>query len=160
MSDAYPRPDSATPGPLYLRDRDLEESLDLLAEVSRRLTGTARADLEAKGYGMAHFRVMLALLNHPGAPVADLLDRLDVRKQSLHRVLKPLLDDGLVASRVGDKDRRQRLLTLTKDGEDLLVGLTGDARADLADAFRRAGPTAVAGFRSVLQNLVKGSTER
>lgn len=155
MTDAYSRLDSGSPGPLYLRDRDLEESLDLLSEIARRLSGTARSVLEAKGYGMAHFRVLLALQNHAGSPVAELLDRLDIRKQSLHRVLKPLLDDGLVESRVGEKDRRQRLLALSPQGAKLVDELTGDARAELADAFRRAGPAAVAGFRSVLLNLTK-----
>ncbi len=158
MTDAYSRLDSTPPGPLYLRDRDLEESLDLLAEVARRLTGTARSTLESKGYGMAHFRVLLALQNHAGAPVAHLLERLGVRKQSLHRVLKPLLEEGLVEARVGEHDRRQRLLALSEVGEKLVDELTSDARAELADAFRRAGPAAVAGFRSVLLNLTKDSS--
>jgi DNA-binding MarR family transcriptional regulator len=154
MADTYSRFDSAPPGPLYLRDRDLEEALDLLVGATRRLTGSARETLEARGYGMAHYRVLHALSQHPSIPVAGLLDILDIRKQSLHRVLTPLVEAGLVTQAPGERDRRQRLLKLSAEGEALVRELTEQARAELAEAFRLAGPAAVAGFRSVLHQLM------
>lgn len=153
MSDTYSRLDSAPPGPLYLRDRDLEEALDLLVSTTRNLTGTARETLEARGYGMAHFRVLHALSQNPSIPVARLLSILGVRKQSLHRVLTPLVEAGLVRQAPGERDRRQRLLSLSAEGEAFVRELTDQARMDLAEAFRQAGPAAVAGFRSVLHHL-------
>ncbi len=155
MSDAYSGLDSAPPGPLYLRDQDLEEALDLLASATRKLTGTARAGLEEQGYGMAHYRVLHTLMHHPAIPVAELLALLDIRKQSLHRVLKPLLEAKLVQQSPGENDRRQRLLKLSEAGENLVRTLTDKARNDLAEAFRLAGPAAVAGFRSVLHQLTE-----
>jgi len=155
MPDAYSGLDSAPPGPLYLRDQDLEEALDLLAGATRKLTGTARAGLEEAGLGMAHFRVLHTLAHHPAIPVAELLGLLDIRKQSLHRVLKPLLEAGLIRQTPGESDRRQRLLRLSETGEALVRSLTDMARDDLAEAFRKAGPAAVAGFRTVLHQLTE-----
>jgi len=153
MADTYSRLDSASPGPLYLRDRDLEEALDLLVNATRNLTESARETLESRGYGMAHYRVLHALSQNPSVPVAHLLGILKVRKQSLHRVLTPLVDADLVVQSPGERDRRQRLLKLSDEGESLVRELTDQARADLAEAFRLAGPAAVAGFRSVLHKL-------
>lgn len=153
MSDTYSRLDSAPPGPLYLRDQDLEEALDLIVNATRSLTGSAQEGLEDRSYGMAHYRVLHALLRNPAIPVADLLAHLSIRKQSLHRVLTPLVAEGFVTQAPGERDRRQRLLRLSKSGEALVRELTEKARADLAEAFRLAGPAAVAGFRSVLHQL-------
>lgn len=138
------------------------EALDLLVNATRHLTGSAREVLEAQGLGMAHYRVLHTLSQNPSVPVAGLLDILEVRKQSLHRVLTPLVDAGLVTQVPGEKDRRQRLLRLSAAGEMLVRDLTEQARADLAEAFRLAGPAAVAGFRSVLHQLTdtKGTTRR
>lgn len=155
MSDAYPRLDSSGPGPLYLRDADLEEALDLLTRATRELTGKARETLEAQGFGMAHYRVLHTLLQHPSIPVMELLDILHIRKQSLHRVLTPLIDAGYISQAPGDRDRRQRLLRLTEKGERFTRELTIQAREDLARVFREAGPAAVAGFRAVLRGLTK-----
>jgi DNA-binding MarR family transcriptional regulator len=153
MADTYSRLDSASPGPLYLRDQDLEEALDLLVNATRSLTESARETLESRGYGMAHYRVLHALSQNPSVPVARLLDILRVRKQSLHRVLTPLVEADLVVQSPGERDRRQRLLKLSDEGETLVRELTSQARTDLAEAFRLAGPAAVAGFRSVLHEL-------
>ncbi len=160
MSDAYPRLESAPPGPLYLRAQDLEEALDLIMSATRSLTGSAREGLEDRGYGMAHYRVLHTLAHHPACPVAELLEHLGIRKQSLHRVLTPLVADGFVTQAPGEQDRRQRLLRLSESGEALVHELTEKARADLAEAFRLAGPAAVAGFRSVLRQLTNKEGRR
>ena len=153
MSDTYSHLDSAPPGPLYLRDQDLEEALEYLVVASRSMTGKARETLEGRGFGMAHFRVLHAVSRNPNIPVARLLEILDIRKQSLHRVLTPLIEAGLVTQTPGEKDRRQRLLALSEEGKTFVRDLTQQARVDLTEAFRRAGPAAVAGFRTVLKEL-------
>lgn len=129
----------------------------MLASATRKLTGTARAGLEEEGYGMAHYRVLHTLMQHPAIPVAELLSILDIRKQSLHRVLKPLLEAELIVQTPGDVDRRQRLLRLSARGEAMVRSLTIKARNDMAEAFRLAGPAAVAGFRAVLHQLTEKS---
>jgi DNA-binding MarR family transcriptional regulator len=79
---------------------------------------------------------------------------LGVTKQSLNRVLRGLVKDGLVEARVGDKDRRERHLYLTDEGALLEQTLSDAQRARMRAAFRDAGPEAVAGFRTVLEAMM------
>jgi DNA-binding MarR family transcriptional regulator len=51
-----------------------------------------------------------------GTTVNNLLAILGVTKQSLNRVLRTLIEDGLVESRVGSRDKRERHLYLTDKG--------------------------------------------
>ena len=49
---------------------------------------------------------VLSLKRSPGTTVNNLLAILGVTKQSLNRVLRTLVEDGLVESRVGTRDKR------------------------------------------------------
>lgn len=76
-------------------------------------------------------------------------------KQSLNRVLRTLVEDGLVDSRVGTQDRRERHLFLTEAGRDLERALSEAQRKRMRAAYREAGPEAVAGFRMVLEQIME-----
>ncbi len=84
----------------------------------------------------------------------NLLNILGVTKQSLNRVLRTLIADGLVESRVGRNDKRERHLFLTDAGRALEQTLSDAQRARMRTAFRDAGPDAVAGFRTVLEAMM------
>ena len=86
--------------------------------------------------------------------MAYLLNILGVTKQSLNRVLRTLIADGLVQSKVGRNDKRERHLFLTDDGRKLEQELSDAQRARMRLAFRTAGPEAVAGFRTVLEAMM------
>ena len=84
----------------------------------------------------------------------NLLSILGVTKQSLNRVLRTLIEDGLVESKVGTRDRRERHLHLTEEGRTLEQRLSDAQRSRMRAAYRRAGPEAVAGFRMVLEAMM------
>src|SRR3546814_17599556 len=81
-------------------------------------------------------------------------DLLSITKQSLGRVLHDLQERGLVESRVGASDRRQRLLRLSPAGEALEREPYEQLRTGVADAYSLAGQSAVAGFWPVLGGLI------
>jgi len=95
-----------------------------------------------------------------GLTVTALLEMLGVTKQSLNRVLRTLIEDGLVESRVGRKDKRERLLYLTETGIALERELSEVQRARMRGAYRAAGPQAVAGFRQVLEAMMDPDLRR
>jgi MarR family len=72
----------------------------------------AEADriLESYGFGRAHHRVLHFVNRNPGLTVARLLDILGITKQALARVLKDLIEGGLIEQLSGDTDRRPTLL--------------------------------------------------
>ena len=96
----------------------------------------------------------------PGTTVNNLLTILGVTKQSLNRVLRTLIADGLVQSKVGRRDRRERHLHLTPAGEELEKALSDAQRVRMRQAFKVAGPEAVTGFKQVLEAMMDADMRR
>lgn len=91
--------------------------------------------LERQGFGRAHHRVIYFVNLRPGMTVADLLDILRITKQSLARVLRQLIDNGYIAQKHGDTDRRQRLLYPTEKGRDFFEVLSATQTRRIEAAF-------------------------
>ena len=153
-----PRPDAAAGANLlFLREADMRLAQDLMLLGYRDLMGTVDAVLAARGLGRAHHRALHFIGRNPGITVGDLLGLLKVTKQSLARVVGPLLEGGLVLQVTSRVDRRHRLLSLTPAGADLERTLYECQRDRLLRAYRVAGGPAVEGFRRVMRGLLGDS---
>ena len=75
-------------------------------------------------------------------------------------MLRTLVQDGLVESRVGESDKRERHLRLTEAGAQLEQQLSDAQRARMREAYRKAGPDAVSGFRTVLEAMMDHELRR
>jgi DNA-binding MarR family transcriptional regulator len=139
---------------LTLREEELRLAQDLLFFGYREFTSGADAILAELGMGRAHHRVLHFVGRRPGITVGELLAILAITKQSLGRVLTPLIGEGYVAQATGRHDRRQRLLTLTNKGEALERRLFERQKECVMQAYRKAGPVAVEGFRKVMRGLM------
>jgi DNA-binding MarR family transcriptional regulator len=139
---------------LFLREEELRLAQDLLFFGYRDFTAGADEILAELGMGRAHHRVLHFVGRRPGITVGDLLGILSITKQSLGRVLQPLVEDGYVTQTPGRSDRRQRLLTLTGKGATLERRLFERQRETIMRAYREAGPVAVEGFRRVMRGLM------
>lgn len=153
--------DRTTPNPtkgeqlLFLTEEQLRQGIELMFFAYRSFTADPDLILDDYAYGRAHHRALHFINRRPGLTVNDLLDILGVTKQSLNRVLRQLVADGLVESRVGRSDRRQRNLMLTETGRALEAELSSAQRARMRKAFLGAGPEAVQGFRAVLEQIIE-----
>ena len=139
---------------LPARRRSCAQAQDLLFFAYRDFTGAADRLLEELGLGRAHHRALHFIGRNPGMTVGDLLAILRITKQSLARVLTSLVEKGFVAQPRGRSDRRQRLLTLTEEGQALERRLFERQRERLAAAYRDAGAPAVEGFRRVMRGIM------
>lgn len=139
---------------LFLREEELRLAQDLLFFGYRDFTAGADEILAELGMGRAHHRVLHFVGRRPGITVGDLLGILAITKQSLGRVLQPLMEDGYVTQTPGRSDRRQRLLTLTEKGAALERRLYERQKETVMRAYREAGPVAVDGFRRVMRGLM------
>jgi len=145
---------------LFLTDEQLQQGIEAMFFAYRGFTADPDRILSEMAYGRAHHRAVHFINRSPGTTVNNLLNILGVTKQSLNRVLRTLIADGLVESRVGEIDRRERHLHLTNGGR-LLEGRLSDAqRARMRSAFRDVGPDAVAGFRRVLEAMMDKEMQR
>jgi DNA-binding MarR family transcriptional regulator len=142
------------PSPLFLREGEIRQGIELLFYAYRDFTGDADSILTQYGFGRAHHRVIHFVGRYPGIVVTDLLSILRITKQSLSRVLKQLVEQGFIVQRKGQKDGRQRHMYLTDKGTELERELSGPQRQRMTRAYRSAGGEAVAGFRRVLLGLI------
>ncbi|MGE4281384.1 MAG: MarR family winged helix-turn-helix transcriptional regulator, partial [Magnetospirillum sp.] len=84
--------DVKTPiNPLFLREEELRQGIELLFFAYRDFTAEPDAILAEYGYGRAHHRVIYFVGRNPGMTVSDLLTILRITKQSLSRVLGQLV---------------------------------------------------------------------
>jgi DNA-binding MarR family transcriptional regulator len=139
---------------LFLTDDQLRQGIELMFFAYRGFTADPDRILTKRAYGRAHHRAIHFINRRPGLMVNELLDILGVTKQSLNRVLRQLVEDGLVESRIGRTDRRQRNLHLTDAGRALEQELSAAQRGRMRAAFSKAGPEAVHGFRLVLEQMI------
>ncbi|MEM8593008.1 MAG: MarR family transcriptional regulator, partial [Pseudomonadota bacterium] len=129
------RADTRADGPAVANDETKTDSSEATANANlhvfaellffayRDFTGDPDVILADFGFGRAHHRVLHFVNRNPGLRVADLLDILNITKQSLSRVLKQLIDQGYVSQKAGASDRRERLLYPTERGKALAARL-------------------------------------
>lgn len=145
---------------LFLTDEQVRKGIEAMFFAYRGFTADPDRILEGMDYGRAHHRAIHFIHRSPGTTVTNLLVTLGVTKQSLNRVLRTLIEDGLVQSRIGGTDKRERNLFLTARGAELERALSEAQRARMRAAYRAAGPQAVAGFRQVLEAMMDPELRR
>ena len=145
---------------LFLTDEQLRKGIEAMFFAYRGFTADPDRILAEQGYGRAHHRAIHFINRSPGTTVNNLLSILGVTKQSLNRVLRTLIENGLVESRVGTRDKRERHLHLTEEGEALERALSAAQAERMRGAFRQAGPEAVSGFRQVLEAMMDADLRR
>ncbi len=138
----------------FLRENEIRRGTELLFFAYSRVVRSVDERLGANSIGRAHHRALYFIGRHPDISVSELLAILSVTKQSLGRVLTELESRGLVRARIGDRDRRQRLLRLTDKGYSLDNELFNASRDIMATAYVQAGQQAVSGYWAVLEGLI------
>ena len=152
--------DSGGENLLFLTDEQLRKGIEAMFFAYCAFTADPDRILENYEYGRAHHRAIHFINRQPGLTVNTLLSVLGVTKQSLNRVLRTLIEDGLVEARVGRADKRERHLFLTEKGAGLERELSEAQRTRMRAAYRSAGPVAVAGFRQVLEAMMDPDLRR
>ena len=135
-------------------EANLHAFAELLFFAYRDFTGDPDAILADFGFGRAHHRVLHFVNRHSGLRVADLLEILNITKQSLSRVLKQLIDQGYIAQKAGAADRRERLLYPTELGKALAGRLAAPQMVRLRAALKAAGPEAEPAIRRFLEAMI------
>jgi DNA-binding MarR family transcriptional regulator len=134
-------------------DGDIDFAIiELLFFAYRDFTSDPDAILAEIGFGRAHHRIVHFVNRMPGLTVAELLDVLQITKQSLARVLKQLIDTGHIVQVHGLRDRRQRELYPTEKGRMLALALAQPQSRRIRDALAPDG----AGARAAVERFLKG----
>ena len=145
---------SSAASALFLREPELRRGMELLYFGHSYLVRSVDEGLADQGLGRAHHRALYFIARKPDLTVSDLLGLLAITKQSLGRVLNELTERRLVEARPGERDRRQRLLRLTAEGEKMESNLFEAVRIKMSTAYAKAGQTAVSGYWAVLEGMI------
>lgn len=128
--------------------------IELLFFAYRDFTSDPDEILEGYGFGRAHHRVLHFVNRMPGLTVAELLDVLQITKQSLSRVLKQLIDTDHIVQVQGLRDRRQRELYPTARGRELALALARPQSRRIGAALDGARPAERAMVEKFLKAMV------
>ena len=148
------------PNPLFLKDEELIEGLELLEFALQSLKSGQDKILDEFGLGRSHQQLLHFIGRSPGITMVDLLKIVPLTKQSLSRLLSELTTRGLIGQTQDEVDRRRQRLELTADGKELDQQLNDGLRRRLAVAYRAAGAEAVAGYHQVLEGLIDEPARR
>ena len=147
------RPETPS-NPLFLREEELDRSLEALFRAATALERPLLGPLAAAGLALEDYRLLLLVRRHAGLTGARLVALTGMTKQTLFRRLAALEAGGRLVRAVDPVDRRRRPLRLTAKGDALLRALMAPQQGRLRRAFRKVGPDAVEGFAQVLREVV------
>ncbi|MGB7404870.1 MAG: MarR family transcriptional regulator [Pacificimonas sp.] len=140
--------------PLFLREDEVRRGIELVYFGHADLLKEADETLRSSHLGRAHHRALYFIARRPGLSMGELVGLLSVTKQALSRVIGDLTARELIRVEPGQRDRRQRLITLTDEGLRLEHELFELLRQRMARAYAEAGQDAVTGFWRVLAELL------
>jgi DNA-binding MarR family transcriptional regulator len=140
--------------PLGIDDHIDLRIIELFFFAYRDFTSDPDEILSGYGFGRAHHRVLHFVNRMPGLTVAELLDVLNITKQSLARVLKQLVDTGYIVQVPGLQDRRQRELYPTAKGRELSLALAAPQSRRIRRALQESGQTGRTAIEAFLKAMV------
>ncbi len=150
----------ATLSPLFLRDDELEQALQLLWLAELDVMEAGARILERKGFATLDYLVLFFLMRRPDSTLAELCILTGASKQSLSRHVAKLRAAGYVEAGAGRGDRRTKPMRLTPEGRQLLSTAVAAQKRHLSRVFREQGASAVEGFVRVLRALAERRVRR
>jgi len=144
----------------HLEDASVRGGLDLLVFAHKSHLQRADDELDRLGLGRAHHRMLYFVARRPGMMTSELIDMLQITKQSAARVLSALTDKGYLRQAACEHDRRRRLLYLTPGGTALEERIAAELRQNMKRAYAEAGEEAVRGYWMMMQRLMTPEMRR
>ena len=137
--------------------RSLEACLELLHFGFRHITEGPDRMLAQRRLARAHHRILYFIGRAGEISMSELLAILGISRQALHRPMKQLREQGLIAARPDAADKRNLILTLTEEGRSFERALTEPQKAMFARARDHAGDAALEGWRAIMEVLARGT---
>ena len=140
--------------PLYLRDNEIRKIVELIFFCYRDFTAGPDEILEKIKFGRAHHRLIYFVGKKKNLTIKDLLSILQITKQSLSRVLNQLVKEKFIMVSTG-KDKRTKILSLTKKGIDLEKTLSNIQINRIKNVIKKFDENKINGFIEVLYAMIE-----
>ena len=142
---------------LYLREDKIKNSLNNFFEVHRLFEKEILSQLENETLGVADIRCLLIININPGITFNQLLKSLDIRKQSLNRVLRILVKENYIVQKINSEDARKKNLFITDKANKVLNEAIKPLINKLSKSYVKSGANSVHGFNQVVNFLTEQS---
>ena len=140
---------------LYLREDRIKNSLNNFFEISKILEKEILSNLENKNLGIADIRCLLIINTRTGITFNELLKKLDIRKQSLNRVLRSLINENLILQETNNFDARKKNLFMTENANKILNEAIKPIISSLSKVYVKSGAGPVQGFNLVINSFIE-----
>ena len=140
---------------LYLREDKVKESLNTFFNVSKNFEKIITDKINNDKFGIADIRCLLIINLNPGIIFNELMEELDISKQSLNRVLKKLILNNFIIQKINSEDARKKNLYLSNQTNKMLDNILEPILKDISEAFQKSGSNSVQGFNQIINNIIK-----
>ena len=102
--------------PLFLKNKELKVAFELLFFTIKDFDKNISFLLKKFNYNKTHFAVIFLASNNYYLTIKDLLIILDIKKQSLSKIINKLKNDGIIILKKSKKDKRKKKYSFDKKG--------------------------------------------
>jgi len=145
--------------PLFLKDKEIRKIIELMFFSYRDFTAGPDEILNKISFGRAHHRIVYFVGKKGKITIKDLLEILQITKQSLSRVLNQLVKENYVIVSTGD-DKRTKNLALTDKGMELEKKLSLIQINKIKDIIRIADESDINGFKKILYSMIEKKNKK
>ena len=139
---------------LYLKDTQLKQLIEKLFISYRESFTDARKTLDKYSIGIAHHKVLHLLSMYKGITISELLQKLKVTKQSLHRILKDLIKLETIFFEKDQQDSRVKHIYLNDKGEKIFAEVFSTQKKRIYNALLNSSSDQVLNFDNVLKKII------
>jgi len=139
--------------PLFLTDKEIRKTIELIFFSYREFTSGPDKILEKINFGRAHHRVIYFVGKKNKITIKDLLEILQITKQSLSRVLNQLVKEDYIILSTG-RDKRTKNLSLTIKGVKLEKRLSEIQISKIKQVIKNAEERDINGFKKILYAMI------
>ena len=139
---------------LYLKDEQIKEFIEKLYFAYRESFSDPKKALNSHSIGLAHHKVIHLLSIYNGITISELLKKLKVTKQSLHRVIKDLIKIDAIKFEKDKKDTRLKHVYLTDKGIKIFEEIFSIQKKRIYKALLQSSSKEVLYFDNVLKKII------
>ena len=145
--------------PLFLDEKEIRKIIELMFFSYRDFTSGPDKLLENIKFGRAHHRVIYFVGKKNNLTIKELLEILQITKQSLSRVLNQLVEEKYIILTIG-LDKRTKKLSLTKKGEELENKLSKIQIKKIYSVINKFNETDINGFKKILFEMIEEKNQK
>ena len=139
---------------LYLKDEQLKGFIEKIFVTYRESFNDPKKILKKYELGTAHHKSLHLISFYKGITISQLLNKLNVTKQSLNRVLNDLKKLNLLEFKKDAKDSRVRHIYLSEKGNKIYGEIFVNQKRRIYKAFLNSSAKEVLNFDLVLKRIL------